>query len=244
MRVMQVKHNSRVKNQQVNSRRLFSLATSSGNEGGCNSTPVYQVDFSGGVIFQQTGPTNMCGNYNYIPRAPSRQQGYGLYLKRATMGVGAGGGGIGVQASGGLASRVVDVPFVDAAFNRGIQQRMLTYKRPQSGGVDGFSSSNYVDNVRSKALKCEYSNTDKNGCSTPPGNGTSGGMIGQSQDPFAASHPCSNACGKIPCITQNLGYLTASQQINKKLCLRENPNNLSSNYESTMMNSAPSGSCQ
>ena len=243
MRVMQVKHNSRVKNQQVNSRRLFSLATSSGNEGGCNSTPVYQVDFSGGIIFQQTGPTNMCGNYNYIPRAPSRQQGYGLYLKRATMGVGAGGGGIGAQSSGGLASRVVDIPFVDASFNRGTQQRMLTYKRPQSGGVDGFSSSNHIDNIRSKALKCEYSITDKNGCKTVIGNGTSGGMMGLSQNKSAASHPCYNGCGKIPCITQNLGYLSASQQINKRLSLRANPNNLSSNYESNMMNSSSDGTC-
>jgi len=186
----------------------------------------------------------MCGEYGYIPKAPSRQQSYSLYLKRATMGIGSGGGGIGAQSSGGLASRVVDIPFVDASFNRGTQQRMLTYKRPQSGGVDGFSSSNHISNIRSKALKCEYSITDKNGCKTVIGNGTSGGMMGQSQNKSAASHPCINVCSKNGVYTQNLGYLSASQQINKKLCLRENPNTLSSNYESTMMDSAPSGSCQ
>jgi len=241
MRVMKVKHNARVKTQQVNSRGLFSLSTSRGNEGGCNSTPAYIVDFSGGVIVQQTGPTNMCGGYNYIPRAPSRQQGYGLYLKRATMGVGAGGGGIGAQSSGGLASRVVF--HQDENGNNVPVQKMLTYKRPQSGGVDGFSSSNHITNIRSKALKCEYSITDKNGCKTVIGNGTSGGMMGLSQNKSAASHPCYNGCGKIPCITQNLGYLSASQQINKRLSLRANPNNLSSNYESNMMNSSSDGTC-
>ncbi len=221
MRVMKVKHNARVKTQQVNSRGQSALAfTRRGVKQG-----------------------NCCDGGGFVTRAPSRQQGYGLYLKRATMGVGAGGGGIGAQSSGGLASRVVDIPFVDTAFNRGTQQRMLTYKRPQSGGVDGFSSSNHIDNIRSKALKCEYSITDKNGCKTVIGNGTSGGMMGQSQNKSATSHPCVNICGKTGCYTQDLGYLSASQQLNKKLSLRENPNNLSSNYESSMMNSSSDGTC-
>jgi hypothetical protein len=239
MRVMKVKHNARIKNQQVNSRGLFSLATTRGNQGGCNSVPVYQVDYSGGVIIQQSGPTNMCANYNYVPRAPSRQQSYSLYLKRATMGVG---------GAGGLASRVVDFP-PNSGGPKGTFQKMLTYKRPQSGGVDGFTSSSYVENVRSKALRCDYSQVDKEEeCQTPVGNGTSGGMMGQSQNPQAASHPCSNGCGKIPCITQNLGYLSASQQINKKLSQRgANPGNkstaLTTNYESAMMNSSSDGTC-
>ena len=230
MRVMKVKHNARIKNQQVNSRGLFSLATTRGNQGGCNSVPVYQVDYSGGVIIQQSGPTNMCANYNYVPRAPSRQQSYSLYLKRATMGVG---------GAGGLASRVVDFP-PNSGGPKGTFQKMLTYKRPQSGGVDGFTSSSYVENVRSKALRCDYSQVNKEEeCQTPVGNGTSGGMMGQSQNPNSASVICYNACGNAM-ICQDLGYLSASQQLNKKLALRAGPG-VTAKYESTMMNSSPDG---
>ena len=210
MRVMKVKHNARVKTQQVNARGQSAIA------------------FTRRGIKQG----NCCDGGVFVTRAPSRQQGYGLYLKRATMGVG---------GAGGLASRVVF--HKDENDNNVPVQKMLTYKRPQSGGVDGFSSANHIDNVRSKALKCEYSITDKNGCKTVIGNGTSGGMMGQSQNKSATSHPCVNICGKTGCYTQDLGYLSASQQLNKKLSLRENPNNLSSNYESNMMNSSSDGTC-
>ena len=218
MRVMQVKHNSRLKNKQVNSRGLFSLAVTRGNQGGCNSSPVY---------YKQSGPTNMCAEYNYVPKAPSHQQSYGLYLKRATMGVGSGGGGIGLQASGGLASRVVNISFVDVSFNRGRQQRMLTYKRAQSGGVDGFSSSNYIDNVRSKALRCDQyvdKTIDPSGCKP------------------AVEPICYNSCSKKPIITKNLGYISASQQINKKLSLRAGTS-VNTNYERNIMNSSSDGTC-
>lgn len=215
MRVMKVKHNARVKTQQVNARGQSAIA------------------FTRRGIKQG----NCCNGGIFVPRAPSRQQGYGLYLKRATMGVG----------DGGLASKVVY--HKDENDNNVPVQKMLTYKRPQSGGVDGFSSSNYVANIRSKALRCDYSQVDKKGeCQISIGNGTSGGMMGHSQNPLAASHPCSNGCGKIPCITQNLGYLSASQQINKKLSQRgANPGKkstaLSTNYESNMMNSSSDGTC-
>jgi len=211
MRVMKVKHNARVKTQQVNARGQSAIA------------------FTRRGIKQG----NCCNGGIFVPRAPSRQQGYGLYLKRATMGVGGGGG---------LASKVVY--HKDENDNNVSVQKMLTYKRPQSGGVDGFSSSNYVANIRSKALKCEYSTRDKDGnCKTIIGNGTSGGMMGQSQNKSATSHPCVNICGKNGCYTQDLGYLSASQQLNKKLSLRENPDTLSGNYESNMMKSSSDGTC-
>ena len=225
MRVMKVKHNARVKTQQVNSRGQSAMAfTRRGVKQG-----------------------NCCDGGTFVPRAPSRQQGYGLYLKRATMGIGAGGGGIGRQPSGGLASRVVY--HQDENGNNVPVQKTLTYKRPQSGGVDGFSSSNHISNIRSKTLRCEYSTVDKDGnCKTIIGNGTSGGMMGQSQNKSAASHPCINVCSKNGLYTQNLGYLSASQQINKKLSQRgNNPGNestaLTTNYESAMMNSSSDGVC-
>ena len=216
MRVMKVKHNSRIKNQQVNARGQSAIA------------------FTRRGIKQGT----CCNGGVFVPRAPSRQQSYSLYLKRATMGVG---------GAGGLASRVVDFP-PNSGGPKGTFQKMLTYKRPQSGGVDGFTSSSYVENVRSKALRCDYSQVNKEEeCQTPVGNGTSGGMMGQSQNPNSASVICYNSCGNVM-ICQNLGYLSASQQINKKLSQRgANPGNkstaLTTNYESAMMNSSPAGTC-
>lgn len=184
-----------------------------------------------------------CEGATYIKSVPSHQQSYGLYLKRATMGIGAGGGGVGPQASGGLASRVVDKSFVDPAFKRGTQQRTLTYKRPQAGLQ--FVSSTRTDNVRSKALRCEYSTLNKEGvhvCKT--GNGTSGGMIGDSQKKsWETDVTCINDCRKKTVITQDLGYLSASQHINKKLSLRAG-SSLTDKFESDVMNSSPSGSCQ
>lgn len=214
MRVMQVKYNSRVKMNKANSRKLFSLSTTSGI-GGCNSNPVYQVDTSGGVIISSTGPTNMCAHQIGIPKAPSHQQSYGLYLKRATMGIGAGGGGIGAQSSSGLASRVVSYPpKIDP--NKGTYQAMLTYKRGPN-----FTTGNYIADKKSKALRCDYSTTDGDGnCPKPP-----------------VVPICYNdGCGKKPVITQDLGYLSANQQINKKLSLRAG-SNVNENYEIDMMNS-------
>jgi len=183
--------------------------------------------------FTRTGikQGSCCEGDVYIKPIPSHQQSYSLYLKRATMGIG---------GSGGLASRVVDQPFADPVFNRGTQQRTLTYKRPQAG--EQFVSSSHIDNIRSKALRCEYSTKDAEGnCVNKTGNGTSGGMIGQSQQKFTS--PCINACGKKPIITQDLGYLSASQHINKKLSLRAG-SSLTIKFESDVMNSSPSGSCQ
>jgi hypothetical protein len=216
MRVMKVKYNARVKTQQVNARGQSALAfTRRGVKQG-----------------------NCCNGGIFVPRAPSHQQGYGLYLKRATMGVGGGGG---------LASKVVY--HQDENGNNVPVQKTLTYKRPQSGGVDGFSSSNHISNLRSKTLRCEYSTVDKDGnCKTIIGNGTSGGMVGQSQNKSAASHPCINVCSKNGLYTQNLGYLSASQQINKILSQRgNNPGDestaLTTNYESNMMKSSSDGTC-
>ena len=99
------------------------------------------------------------------------------------MGIGAGGGGVGPQASGGLASRVVD-PSLNVVGNKGPVQLMLTYKRPQAG--EQFVSSNHIDNVRSRALRCEIFED----CNANVANGTSGGMIGRSQNPKKLKAPC------------------------------------------------------
>jgi len=219
LRVMRMKAKNKTLMAEANARKgqTFALGFTGINQGGCEGA-------------------------TYIKSVPSRQQSYGLYLKRATMGIGAGGGGVGPQASGGLASRVVDKSFVDPAFKRGTQQRTVTYKRPQSGVQ--FVASNYISNKKSKALRCEYSNCTSSGVNVyKPGNGTSGGMIGESQNKLAGP-PCINVCGKKPVITQDLGYLSASQQLNKKLSLRAGSGLSGNEFESLVMNSSPSGSCQ
>jgi hypothetical protein len=185
MRVMQAKYNSRVKLQQINSRNTT------------NGGP-FALNYVGRGINQ-----GCCAN---IPKAPSRQQSYGLYLKRATMGI------------GGVASKVVGEKFIDPSFNRGEQQATLTYKRPQE-----FTTSNYINNKKAKALRREYSSKD------------SFGACKIVEDPI-----CHNNCGKNITITQDLGYLTAGQQINKKLALRAGHGHCDY-LESTIMTN---GSCE
>ena len=81
-----------------------------------------------------------CEGGIHIKSIPSHQQSYSLYLKRATMGIG---------GSGGLASRVVDFP-PNSGETKGTFQKMLTFKRPQK-----FTTSNYIENKKSKAIRCE-----------------------------------------------------------------------------------------
>ena len=335
MRVMQVKYNSRVKNQQSNARKLFSLAVTNGNESGCKSNPVYNVDISAGNIISSSGPTNMCGEYSYVEKAPSHQQSYGLYLKRATMGIGAGGGGIGSQPSGGLARRVVDFP-PNSGGTKGTFQKMLTFKRPQK-----FTTSNYIENKKSKAIRCEVMDkcspripvTHNKTVTAAGGNFYVDGVITPTltfvrgdtyvfdqSDNTNATHPfkfsttndgthgvgveytdgvtnsgiaagnagatvtivvpdtapdtlyyycpnhsgmggsitvttlpslvpatkqnklCYNNCSNKPCITEDLGYDDASDQINRRVAMRAGPS-LTANYESEMMRNNGQSGC-
>ena len=181
MRVMQAKYNSRVKLQQINSRNTT------------NGGP-FALNYVGRGINQ-----GCCAN---IPKAPSRQQSYGLYLKRATMGI------------GGVASKVVGEKFTDPSFNRGEQQATLTYKRPQE-----FTTGNYINNKKSTALRCEYTSkftyTQENYGGNDGWEDSDAGHCEVKPDPI-----CNNNCGKNITITQDLGYISAGQQIDKKKALR------------------------
>ena len=53
---------------------------------------------------------------------------------------------------------------------------------------------------------------------------------------------CYNNCGKKPCITEDLGYNTASDQINRRVAMRAGPS-LTSNYESEMMRNNGQSGC-
>jgi hypothetical protein len=219
LRVMRMKAKNKTLMAEANARKLFSLAVTNGNESGCKSNPVYNVDISGGNIISTSGPTNMCGEYSYVEKAPSHQQSYGLYLKRATMGIGAGGGGIGSQPSGGLARRVVDFP-PNSGGTKGTFQKMLTFKRPQK-----FTTLNYIENKKSKAIRCAV--MDKCDGSAPAPE---------------TDKICYNNCSNKPCITEDLGYDDASDQINRRVAMRAGPS-LTANYESEMMRNNGQSGC-
>lgn len=305
MRVMQAKYNSRVKLQQINSRNTT------------NGGP-FALNYVGRGINQ-----GCCAN---IPKAPSRQQSYGLYLKRATMGIG---------GRGGLASRVRGEKIIHPT--KGATQATLTYKRPQE-----FITSNYINNKKSKAIRCEimdkcsprapithnktvtvvntgYANkyfidgvqqptltfirgdtyifdqsdgsngthplrfsTTSNGThASPPGvaytdgvtisgatvtivvpdtaqntlyyycvnHPAMGGSITVTDAPTGAqslidskkqNKLCYNNYGKKPCITEDLGYNTASDQINRRVAMRAG-HSLTAPFESDIMTN---GSCE
>ena len=206
MRVMQVKYNSRVKNQQVNSRTQR------------NGGP-FSLNYTGRGIKQGV----CCNEGIYVPEVPSHQQSYGLYLKRATMGIG----------GGGLASKVVD-PSVNTVQNKGIVQTMLTYKRPQD-----FTINNYIENKKLKAIRCGV--MDKCDGSNPK---VYTGLDKAGNPNRKPEKICYNTnCKKIPCITEDLGYDTASDQINRRLAMRAGPS-LTAEYESPIMQSGAGNGCR
>ena len=163
MRVMRLKQKTKTKMNQANSRAIVSLAytdnqggkgrtfrTSTGckSKSGCNSVN-YDIN-------------NACENKGDIPRLPSHQQSYGLYLKRATMGIGYGGGGV-IQPQAGLARKVVS--------SGGI----ITYKKPQAGtsSSTSFSMSDYITNKRTQVVACDISdNKLDTDCHNAPGGTT------------------------------------------------------------------------
>jgi len=135
-----------------------------------------------------------CCDVNYI-QTPSHQQSYSNYNRRAMNGLG---------GQGGLASRVVN-----HTTDSNLQQKfgtvvvMNTVKRSPN-----FTPHEHIANKRSVALREDYSSiTYADGtkkCKEPP-------------EPI-----CYNSCNKQrkSVITKDLGYLSSSQQINKKLSLR------------------------
>ena len=164
MRVMQVKHNQRVKMNQVNSRQLFSLN------------------------FSNTGSINgKCCGFGKDKQTPSHQQSYSNYNRRAMSGLG---------GQGGPASRVQN----GKASDRNAQLTNTVKRNPS------FTPREYIANVRSEALRCDYSSiTYEDGSKKCKPDNT----------PI-----CHNNCGKQGKYTQDLGYLSSSQQLNKKLALR------------------------
>ena len=185
MRVMQVKYNQRVKMNRVNKSKGFSLNYS--NRGDTN--------------------TKCCG-FGKDKQIPTHTQSYGNYIRRATNGLGGGGG---------PASRVVNHQTDSSLQNKfGTAIIANTVKRSPN-----FTTTEYTANKRSNALRADYSKFTY-------ADGTK--KCKDTQEPI-----CYNSCTKPrkTTITKDLGYLSGSQQINKKLSLRAGDNTKCFNeYES------------
>ena len=162
MRVMKVKQNARTKLNKMNSKKLFAIAFTD-NQGGKGRTfrTSKGCKSNGGCDSVGYEINNSCDDKGDVPRVPSHQQSYGLYLKRATMGIGYGGGGV-IQPQGGLARRVVTTTGTS------------TYKKPQAGSSNS-TTSDYISNKRTEVVACDISsqlllNSDCYNSTNPSGN--------------------------------------------------------------------------
>ena len=192
MRVMQVKYNQRVKMNQINSR----------------PGQVFALNFSNtGLI------TGTCCGFGKDPQIPSRQQGYGIYNRRAMLGLG---------GQGGLASRVVNHQ-TDTSLQEKFGTVIVanTVKR-----APDFTPAEHTSNKRScTLLRCISSK-----CS---------GVVPICHNECAPLNPRSSIQHKkLDKFTQDLGYLSCSQQLDKKLSLRTG--STSTPFESNLMNN---GNC-
>ena len=159
--------------------------------------------------------TGCCGG-NRV-RKPAISQSYFNYHRRSLGGL------------GNLASRVVTVR--SPAVN-GSTHQMVTYKRAPEVG-----QSQYVKDKKIKELRCDnkaYQCDPLTSFSTPNPNITN--PSGRSSFlPSYIAPTCKNNCGKGRShITKNLGFMSSSEHLRKKLSYRK----MSGNYEEKLMNNA------
>ena len=210
MRVMKVKQNARTKLNKMNSTKLFALAFTDNQGGkgrifrtskGCTS--------NGGCDSVSYDINNACNDKSDVPRVPSHQQSYGLYLKRATMGIGYGGGGV-IQPQGGLARRVVT------------STGTSTFKKPQAGSSSStsFSMSDYITNKRSEVVACDISS-----------------QLLLDSDCYNTTNESGKCFKGTKQTTKDLLFLTQEQQLDRVKSLRTTCSNGSKVAEKPMMNS-------
>ena len=210
MRVMKVKHNARTKLNKMNSTKLFALAFTD-NQGGKGRTFRTSKGCrpNGGCDSVSYDINNACDEKGDVPRVPSHQQSYGLYLKRATMGIGYGGGGV-VQPQGGLARRVVTTTGTS------------TFKKPQAGSSSSmsFSMNDYITNKRSEVVACDISS-----------------QLLLDTDCYNTTNQSGNCFKGTKHSTKDLLFLTQEQQLDRVKSLRTTCSNGSKVAEKPMMNS-------
>ena len=110
-----------------------------------------------------------------------------------------------LSGNNGLAAKVIDI---SSSYLPTITN---VYKR-----APGFQSNQHTANIRSKAIRCMYFDDSCNAV--------------EEKDP-----DCKNNCRKSYNITQDLGYLSAKDYMEKKLALRSGSKINSTEYESTVM---------
>ncbi len=210
MRVMKVKQNARTKLNKMNSTKLFALAFTD-NQGGKGRTfrTSKGCRLNGGCDSVSYDINNACDEKGDVPRVPSHQQSYGLYLKRATMGIGYGGGGV-VQPQGGLARRVVT------------STGTSTFKKPQAGSSSStsFSMSDYITNKRSEVVACGISS-----------------QLLLDSDCYNTTNESGKCFKGTKQTTKDLLFLTQEQQLDRVKSLRTTCSNGSQVAEKPMMNS-------
>lgn len=153
-------------------------------------------------------------------RKPSRSQSYFNYNRRSTGGL------------GGLAARVVDVKTTPTT---GSANQMLVYKR-----TPRFSQSLYIKDKKIKEIRCDNKSylCDKN--ADPPFSKKNSTITKPTGSSFLGSYvnpECRNNCEKGRAqITKNLGFISSSEYLNKKMSFRK----MNGNYESPLMNGSSS----
>jgi len=185
-------------------------ASSRGEPFALNVTNRGSIRSNLGSSFKKDGTvimTGCCGG-NRV-RKPAISQSYFNYHRRSLGGL------------GNLAARVVTVR--SPAVN-GSTHQMVTYKRAPEVG-----QSQYVKDKKSKVVQCYHNEVqcDPNTKKAKP--------YGSSFLQSYLMPPCHNNCGKGNiATTKNLGFMSSSEHLRKKLSYRK----MSGNYEEKLMNNA------
>lgn len=168
-------------------------------------------------VLGQVDMNRCCPPMNDV-RNPAKSQSYFNYHRRSVGGLGR------------LASRVVNLRSVPV---NGSLNQMVTHKRAPDHG-----QSQYVKDKKIKELRCDNKayQCDPDAAtpySTPNPNITK--PVGTSSLPSYIAPECKNDCGKGRAhITKNLGFMSSSEYLKKKLSYRK----MSGNYEEPLMNNA------
>lgn len=159
--------------------------------------------------------TGCCGG-NQV-RKPAISQSYFNYHRRSLGGL------------GNLAARVVSVRSEPV---NGSTHQMVTYKRAPEAG-----QSQYVKDKKIKELRCDNKAYQCDPLAEPPYSEPNPNITkpyGSSFLPSYIAPECKNNCGKGRShITKNLGFMSSSEHLRKKLSYRKM---MSGNYEEKLMN--------
>ena len=159
-----------------------------------------------------------CCPPNGAVRKAVQSQSYFNYNRRSTGGL------------GGLAARVVTLKNPSDPLSPDL---MLTYKRSPD-----FSQMMHIKDKKIKEIRCDHKAYLCDPNATPPFSSKNPNITKPTGTSFLGSYvepECRNNCGKGKAqITKNLGFMSSSDYLNKKMSYRK----MSGNYEEPLMNNA------